>query len=395
MSSAPRIGQRNVRSWLTIVVLSLLIHVAALDVLPQWTLDAANDNADGKPIRAILMARTENPVEHAEPPPPAAPSKAAEPAPAASHSARKKTPPRITEFVPESLDQTTPHVEVVTRPAATVSTQQPALPEAGGTSAADLVASPETAEKQTPPPIPTPQPMPQPMPMPQLETDAPASARLAYKVVAVERKYANPVFYYGVGSISWASNQAGYQIDLKAAIDFILIKADVLASHSEGAVTSAGLEPQRYTETPRKRSTVATNFNRDARQSISYSSSSAIAPLLPGAQDRLSVLFQIGALLRVNPNLATMGGHIDIPVAGVRGELETWVFDTQGIETIEVGIGPLMTAHLRRVPKPGSNDKTIDIWIAHLDGGYPARVLYTEPNGSTIEMTLEKIEALS
>ncbi len=391
MSSAPRIGQRNARSWLTIVVLSLLIHVAALDVLPQWTLDVANDNADGKPIRAILVTPAENLVEHAEPPPPAAPPKAAEPAPAASHSARKKTPARITEFVPESLDQGTARVDVVTRPSATASTQKPALPDARSASAADLASSPETADKQTPPPIPTPQPQPQP----QLETDAPASARLAYKVVAVERKYANPVFYYGVGSISWASNEAGYQIDLKAAIDFILIKADVLASHSEGAVTSAGLEPQRYTETPRKRSTVATNFNRDARQSISYSSSSAIAPLLPGAQDRLSVLFQIGALLRVNPNLATMGGHIDIPVAGVRGELETWVFDTQGIETIEVGIGPLMTAHLRRVPKLGSNDKTIDIWIAHLDGGYPARVLYTEPNGSTIEMTLEKIEAIS
>ena len=222
---------------------------------------------------------------------------------------------------------------------------------------------------------------------------APTSARLDYKVVAVERKNVDPVYYYGVGSIDWASGDGRYRGDLKAAVDFLLFKVNVLASHSEGTIAAAGLVPDRYTETPRKRSTVATSFNRDARQSISFSASAATVPLPAGAQDRLSVLFQIGALLRANPNLAAVGGHLDIPVAGVRGELETWVFKTEGIETIDVGPGPLSTAHLRRVPEPGSNDKTIDIWIAHADGGYPARVLYTEPDGSTIEMTLDKIEA--
>ena len=266
---------------------------------------------------------------------------------------------------------------------ASSSTQKPALPDIGGVPTASQTSVAEAAEKPLLPTLSSPPP----------EALAPTSARLAYKVVAVERKNPNPVFYYGVGSISWTSVDGRYQSDLKAAVDFLLFKVNVLASHSDGAVTAAGLAPDRYTETPRRRSTVATSFNRDARQSISFSSSPTTAPLVSGAQDRLSVLFQIGALLRANPNLAAGGGHIDIPVAGVRGELETWAFETQGIETIEVGPGPLLTAHLRRVPKPGSNDKSIDIWIAHADGGYPARVLYTEPNGSTIEMTLDKIEA--
>ncbi len=285
---------------------------------------------------------------------------------------------RLPEFVPESLDDAIPNVEVSSNRGASTSAQKPASPVPGGPSLGQT-ASAEAPDKPASPP--------QPDALP------PASARLDYKVVAVERKNATPVSYYGVGSISWISDDGRYQTDLKAAVDFLLFKVNVLASHSEGAVTASGLAPDRYTETPRKRSTVATSFNRDARQSITFSSSAATAPLTPGAQDRLSVLFQIGALLRANPNLATMGGHIDIPVAGVRGEVETWVFETQGIETIVVGPGPLSTAHLRRVGKPGSNDKNIDIWIAHADGGYPARVLYTEPNGSTIEMTLEKIEA--
>ena len=385
MSSALRTGPSSSWRWVGIVALSLLIHVFALDALPQWTLEVAEDNANHNPLRAILLPPASVPAHSTESPPPA-PPRNARAAHAASQTARTPRAPhasRIPEFVPESLDQAIPHVEVSPQKAASASTQKTALPDIGGTSTAAQTSTARVPETLSSPPMSPPQP----------EAFAPTSARLAYKVVAVERKNADPVFYYGVGSISWTSAEGRYQSDLKAAVDFLLFKVNALASHSEGAVTAAGLAPDRYTETPRNRSTVATSFNRDARQTISFSSSSAAVPLTPGAQDRLSVLFQIGALLRANTNLATVGGHIDIPVAGVRGDVETWVFETQGIETIEVGPGPLLTAHLRRVPKPGSNDKTIDVWIAYADGGYPARVLYTEPNGSTIEMTLDKIEA--
>jgi hypothetical protein len=97
--------------------------------------------------------------------------------------------------------------------------------------------------------------------------------------------------------------------------------------------------------------------------------------------------------LLANPAQGTAGGRIEIPVAGIRGEVENWTFESQGVEQIDTGAGPLSTTHLRRSPKPGSNDRTIDVWIAQQDGGYPARVLYTEPNGSTVEMTLESVAA--
>ncbi len=378
MSSAPRIGERRPWHWLAIVALSLLIHVIALDALPRWTLETAEQDANNQPLRAIILPPAFSP--------PRAPESTETPAPVPTPSARQparaqpRTPrlARLPEFVPQSLDDTIPNVDVSSNRGASTSPRKPASSIPGDAPVVQAAAA-DAAD--------------QPVPPSQPDALPPASARLDYQVVAVERKNANPVSYYGVGAISWTSSDGRYQTDLKAAVDFLLFKVNVLVSHSEGAVTAAGLAPDRYTETPRKRSTVATSFNRDARQSISFSSSPAAVPLMPGAQDRLSVLFQIGALLRANPNLATMGGHIDIPVAGVRGEVETWVFETQGVETIAAGPGPLSTAHLRRAAKPGSNDKTIDIWIAHGDGGYPARVLYTEPNGSTIEMTLEKIEA--
>ena len=377
MSPAPRIGGRHPWRWAAIIAFSLLIHVVALDALPQWALEPADPDANNQPLRAIILPPAPTPAS-LEPPPPAASPRVRQPVRAQPQAPRAPRLARLPEFVPESLDEVVPNIDVSSNRGASTSTRNPASPVPGNPPATRAAAADVPEQPASPP---------------QPDAIAPVSARLDYKVVAVERKNAEPVSYYGVGAIFWASRDGSYQAELKAAVDFLLFKVNVLASHSEGTVTTAGLAPDRYTETPRKRSTVATSFNRDARQSISFSSSATTVPLMPGSQDRLSVLFQIGALLRANPNLAAMGGHIDIPVAGVRGEVETWVFETQGIDTITVGPGSLSTAHLRRVGKPGSNDKTVDIWIAYADGGYPARVLYTEPNGSTVEMTLEKIEA--
>ena len=96
-------------------------------------------------------------------------------------------------------------------------------------------------------------------------------------------------------------------------------------------------------------------------------------------------------MLQANPALAN-GGHLDLAVAGVR-DLDTWTFDVQGIEAVETGDGPRTSVHLKRTPKPGTNDRTIDVWVTQAEG-VPARVLYTEPDGGTVDMTLDRVEAL-
>lgn len=354
---SPRPHGRAAR-WTAIVGVSLAIHLVVLDALPRWTPDAADAGDAPEPLRALLVPiAVPLPAE-----PPAAP--AARPAsPRPRPTARA---PRAAEFVPES---------------------ESAVAEVA------LGAAPETPTPAAPPP---PDPEPQlpvpPAPPPAPEALAPSSARLAYKVVYVDRKHPEPVRYYGIGTIDWASGDGRYRSALVAAVDFLLFKLNVLASQSEGSITPAGIEPDRYTESPRRRATVAVNFNRDARQSISFSASSAEVPLVAGTQDRLSVLFQIGALLRGDPGRASASARFEVPVAGVRGEVETWAFENIGIETIETGVGALSTAHLRRALRPDTNDRGVDVWIAHRDGGYPARVVYTEPDGSTVEMMLERIE---
>ncbi len=360
----PRRGWR----WPVIVAISLLIHLALLDALPRWRVEASDDDEPGEPLRATLAPLV----------PPVAPPKASTAPPERPAPARPKPspPPRVTgrekhvavvdepPFVPESFDPPQP-VQVA-----------PAAP------------SPSTPPREEPPPAPPPAPPAPPAP----PTTPPQSARLDYAVVSQNVKEANPI--YGRGTITWAIADGRYATDLKAAADVFLFKFDVLSSHSEGAIGPGGLLPDRYLESPRRRPTVATNFNRDARQSVTFSASPATVPLPPGAQDRLSVLFQLGALLLADPRKAAPGTSIEIPVAGVRGEVETWRFDALGPETLETGVGTLQTTHLRRAPRPGTNDRTIDVWVAQSDGGYPARVLYTEPSGNTVTMTLDRISAM-
>jgi hypothetical protein len=364
-NDAPR--PRRAARWLSIVALSLLIHLALIDALPRWTVEPEDDEPIGEPLRATLMPL----VPPAEAPKPAEAAPAPKPAP---RRPVRATPPPVsvvTTFVPESMEPV-PEVQV---------TQG----EPGRS------PSPATAGTAPPPP-PVDEPAPAATTAPANPTTPPQSARLDYQVVSTNVKESNPI--YGKGTITWAIADGRYASDLKAAANVFIFKFDVLSSHSEGGVGPGGLAPDRYLESPRRRATVATNFNRDARQSITFSSSTVVAPLLPGTQDRLSVLFQIGALLLGDPQKLVAGTAIDIPVAGVRGDVEPWRFTVRGNEAIETGVGSLSTTHLQRAPRPGTNDRTIDVWIAQSDGGYPARVLYTEPSGNTVMMTLDRISAI-
>ena len=363
--------------WVVIALASLLAHALALDILPHWALDASAP-ARSEPLRVSLVAAPD-PLPTAAPPPAAEPSVVPPPTRKPARPKRREPISRmVPEMVPESLD---PSVDSIT-----VSPETATQASGASANASNAVTGTPNAAAPAPPETPA------PPAAPPIMTDPPASALLRYAVVANDMKSGTPTRYYGVGSLKWAVDERRYSADLEAAVPLLLFKLKLLVSHSEGTIDATGLLPDRYTETPRKRSTLATNFNRDERRSITFSASQASLPLLEGAQDRLSVLFQLGALLRANPALAAENGHIDIPVAGVRGDVDTWSFATLGNEVIDTGAGRLEAAHLRRSAPSNTNDKTIDVWIALAEGGYPARIMQTEQNGTTYDLTLETIE---
>ena len=44
-----------------------------------------------------------------------------------------------------------------------------------------------------------------------------------------------------------------------------------------------------------------------------------------------------------------------------------------------------------RIPRQGSYDQKLDIWLAPQQGWYPVKLRYTETNGDYLDMALSKL----
>ncbi len=145
-----------------------------------------------------------------------------------------------------------------------------------------------------------------------------------------------------------------------------------LAWISEGVVEGGALAPQRYVESRRGRDRRAVNFRRDAGR-ISFSGPTHELPLPEGAQDPLSWLLQLAALLRADPALARPGQRLALPVAGPRGELESWAFEVLGELEIDSPAGPRRVLHLLRRPQRAW-DLRAELWLDPAQHWLPLRM---------------------
>jgi len=142
---------------------------------------------------------------------------------------------------------------------------------------------------------------------------------------------------------------------------------------SVGTVDAHGLAPERQVETRRGRELRAANFQRDSGR-ITFSGPQLEFPLLPGAQDRLSWLLQLAAVLEANPALAGAGSEVTLFVAGPRGDAGLWTFNSQGSETAELPAGAISGAvHLRRSGER-PYDTRVDVWLDPARHHLPVRL---------------------
>jgi Protein of unknown function (DUF3108) len=163
-----------------------------------------------------------------------------------------------------------------------------------------------------------------------------------------------------------------------------------LGSASEGGLDATGIAPERYTESRRGRDQRAVNFQA-ASGRITFSQPSLQHDWLPGAQDRLSWMLQLPAVLEAEPALRETGSELRLYVAGTRGDAEVWAFDVLGRETLETPAGAVPGAlHLRRLPRR-PYDVQVDVWLDPARHHLPVRLrLLLQPAGSGTELSLEQ-----
>jgi hypothetical protein len=191
----------------------------------------------------------------------------------------------------------------------------------------------------------------------------------------------------GGGDLIWKPAGERYELRLEAAVAGLSVLTEV----STGRLGRHGLEPARYTDQRLRHRHVA-EFARD-RGRITYAGHALEVPLPPGAQDRLSWMLQLGAVVNADPRLAAPGGTVVFFVTGARADADTWAFRYAGTETMSAAGGVNHAVKFTREPRQ-ANDRLVEIWLAPARQHLPVRARFTaEADGEVFELLLRDIGA--
>lgn len=219
------------------------------------------------------------------------------------------------------------------------------------------------------PPAPAPELTAPPPPPPLSAATVPGTTLLRYEVAS------NKLPFTVNGVFRWQQTGSTYEAQLSySAFGFSRRQT------SQGAVSATGLAPDRFAD--KLRNEVAAHFNYPA-QKITFSANTPDAALLSGAQDRLSVLVQLGAQMAAAPERYPEGTTLSFQTVGPR-DAAMWLFTVQGPETLALPGGELPSVKLVRNPRQ-EYDQKVELWLAPALGYLPARIRITEQNGDTID----------
>jgi hypothetical protein len=355
------------KAWLMLSLAVLLLHLALLQTLP---LSLHNTLQDAPSVTFATRTLAPEPMTRDTP----VRSPATPPKP--KFAAKTNVKPRPTAPV----DMATVTNEAGDFP------MSPQAPDTGPESPApDALADapPEPTAESTPEPTPTPEVSAPPPPRekaPSFRMEGlPGSVKLVYKVEASKFPYSLN------GELLWAQKGDHYL----ASLSFGAF-GQTRTQTSRGLVDAQGLAPERFSD--KFRSEVAAHFNRDQAK-VTFSANTPDAPLLSGAQDRLSVLIQLAALVASAPERFEAGTTLTIQTIGPR-DADLWLFTVGALEALTLPGGTMPGLKLTRNPRQ-LYDQQVDIWLAPQLGYLPARIRITEANGDYIDQKWTSSEPAS
>jgi hypothetical protein len=355
------LNKHLLKVWLLLGLAVLLLHLMLLGNLPMG-LDLAADTAPvtfatrtlESPPAPTAPPKTPVAIKPPKKPPPEPPALPV-PAPAAAPPAAEPSPTENT------ANDTNPQPPA---PAPTA-----AAPEEAASSPAPPVVA-QQAESASPPAE---------KPLNFITEGLPSPVKLIYRVEF------NKFPFSASGALLWWQENLRYQARLSFST-WGLSRTQT----SQGVIDASGLAPTRFSD--KFRSEVAAHFNRE-RGVITFSANTPDAPLLPGAQDRLSVLVQIASLVASAPTQFSPGTTLSIQTVGPR-TADLWLFTVGESEALDLPGGPQQGLKLVRNPRQ-TYDQKVEIWLAPGLGYLPARIRLTETNGDFIDQKWKATEAMN
>lgn len=207
----------------------------------------------------------------------------------------------------------------------------------------------------------------------------PPAARMKYDVNGKTRH----LNYSAWAELLWQSD--GHRYDARLEVGAFLLGSRVQTS--SGALGAEGLMPLRFGD--KSRSELAAHFQRD-KNIISFSANTPDVPLLKGAQDRLSVILQLSALLAADPTRYPTGTMLSFQTVSQR-EAEVWQFVVDKEEQLLLPYGDLPSLKLNRNPRK-EFDQRIELWLAPSLDYLPVRLRITNANGDSVDQLLRSLE---
>ena len=200
----------------------------------------------------------------------------------------------------------------------------------------------------------------------------PSPVRLKYKGSGTKGFLALPVS----AELSWMRDGRSYD----ARLELGLLGLSRVQT-SKGVVGPRGLEPLRFGD--KTRSEEAAHFQR-AKGVVSFSGNGPDAPLMPLAQDLLSVYVQLASMWGANPARFSPGMLLPFQLVE-KHRAGSRVFTVGATERLKVE-GREMVA-IRLVCDPSADyDNRVEVWLAPALEYLPARIRMTQANGDEVDI---------
>jgi hypothetical protein len=376
--------------WIAVLLLSILLHA----LLIGWAngnlrMLSAKQSAPAPIIAQLQVIPPAAPApEPAAPVQPPRPEIQAKPKPKPKAKPRPRTrptPPKppapqvVPQVVPPLADAPQATPEAPASPSLTPAEEPVAAP------VDDRALSVDNAPDAEPPPAPAEASERHSPVYPAYRAALPASVELKYDVQALR----DEKIVYGSGKLTWHYDGESYAVDGQASILFFTL----LSFKSSGTIDEYGIAPLIYSEKRFRKAQTNTHFNR-VSNTISFSASTASYPRQGGEQDRASIVWQLTSIGRADGERFVPGMALDFFVAGVR-DAEPWRINVVGLEQTGIDGEQVKAWHLARVPRPGSYEQALDIWLDPQREWYPVKLRFTETNGEYLEMLLTGAEPAS
>jgi len=345
------------KAWLMLSLAVLLLHLALLQTLP---FSVSSSASEVQPLTFATRTVLPEPAAAVVPRPPVA----ARPAPRQLPRVTPAAPPKA---VPEPAPEPEPPALVPPSSAVDAQPSEPAQAPQEAASVAVAQADPAPHAPREPA-------------APLNPVSLPGSVKLIYQ--GQTNKF--PLNLTGFnGELLWQQDGQRYQ----ARLSFGVLNK-TRTQTSRGLLGSDGLAPERFSD--KFNSEVAAHFNREQGK-VTFSTNTPDAPLLTGAQDRLSVLIQLAGMVAGTPDHFAMGTTVTIQTVGPR-DADTWLFTVGDMETLELPGGVQQALKLTRNPRQ-PYDQQLEVWLAPGLGYLPARIRLTEANGDYVDLTWQASEA--